>query len=412
MSFHELVKQPFNITWRKALVSLPRIVPDAALRYTNPDGPYPVKIKLPAFHPNKHDIPVYIFIYIPPAALSPATSQASSQTSLPAVDGHEPQKPVLKTKVRSSALKNTTSSGVEVKSLNLPVLIDFHGGSFILGTPQEQAPFCAQMVREIGATHNGGGAVAISVDYRLGPYAQYPAANEDAEDLVRAVLEKDSGPGKILREAVREHISKSGHDERVDLDSERIALSGFSSGGNLALNLVLSVKDDPTIGKDWPSPIPQSFMHSVPVLLFYPSLDCRLLPDERPQPPGLEAPTGFFTRLKLESELMPKYLPPFKRHHPRASPGLASLAEGGLHQKAKVLLILPELDSLSSSSMVWVEKVEEAGRLGDLQVINVPKAMHGWTQLPTGWLKDNDQRQKKFQAFQAAREFLQKHWGL
>ena len=411
MSFHELVKHPFNTTWRKALVSLPRIVPDAALRYTNPDGPYPVKIKLPAFHPNKHEIPVYVFIYIPPAALSTATSQASSQISLPALDGKDPQKPILKTTVRTSALKNTNSNAVNAENLNLPVLIDFHGGSFILGTPQEQAPFCAQMVREIGATHSGGGAVAISVDYRLGPYAQYPAANEDAEDVVRAVLEKDSVPGKILREAVRETISKLGRKEGVDLDPQRIAISGFSSGGNLALNLALSVKNDPDLGKDWPSPIPKDFMRDIPVLLFYPSLDCRLLPDERPRPPGLAAPTGFFARLKLESELMPKYLPPFKRHHPRASPGLASLAEGGLHQKAKVLLILPELDSLSSSSMVWVKKVEEAGRLDDLQVISVPKVTHGWTQFPDGFLKDNDQREKKFQAFQAAREFLQKHWG-
>ena len=210
------------------------------------------------FIPISTRLPVYVFIYIPPAALSTATSQASSQTSLPTLDGNEPQKPILKTTVRTSALKNTTSGGVDRKGLNLPVLIDFHGGSFILGTPQEQAPFCAQMVREIGAAHTGGGAVAISVDYRLGPYAQYPAANEDAEDVVRAVLEKDSVPGKILREAVHDTISKLGRKEGVDLDSQRIALSGFSSGGNLALNLALSVKNDPDLGKDWPSPIPKT----------------------------------------------------------------------------------------------------------------------------------------------------------
>ena len=400
--YSSFFSHPFSTTWRKALVSLPRIVPDVALKYTSPAGPQPFVVKLPSFHSPNHDIPCYVFLYIPSKDGESTPESASSEKS--------------KSSHKKSAVKHakgrteftTTTSGTAIHTLNLPVLLDFHGGSFILGTPQEQAPFCAQMARELGATAGGGGCIVISVDYRLGPYAHYPAANEDAEDVLRAVLEDATVPGRILREAIREHVAKAGHEEWLNIDSKRIAISGFSSGGNMALGLALSVKDDPTIKKDWPSVIPQDHVRDIPLLLFYPSLDSRLLPDERPRPPGLDAPTGFFARMKIESELMPKYMPVAQRGHPRASPGLAYM--DGLHPKAKMMLILPELDSLSHQSMIWVKKVEDEGRKDDLEVVRVPGVMHGWTQFPDGWIKSEQEKMKKYAVFAGAREFVRKFW--
>lgn len=384
-------------------MSVPRLVPDAALRLTSPDGPHPFVLKLPASPPNNHEIPVYVFVYVPPPGLSSPPSSAGAGSPQPS--------PIDVQANAKSPFGSKDAPGAEVRRLNLPVLIDFHGGSFILGTPQEQAPFCAQMAREIGATCHGGGCVVISVDYRLGPYAHYPAANEDAEDVVRAVLEESSKAGKVLREGIRHNVAKMRRrEEWVNVDKTRIALSGFSSGGNLALTLALNVKNDPTINRDWPSVFPSNFGRHIPILLFYPSLDSTLLPDERPRPPGLDPPAGFFTRMKIESELMPKYLPLSQRAHPHASPGLAPIADGGLHIKAKVILILPELDSLSEQSMLWIKKVEAEGREDDLVVEMVPGVMHGWTQFPDSWLKNDDERQKKFQVFEKARHFVQVVW--
>lgn len=451
MSFNDFVSHPFSTTWKKALVSLPRLVPDSALHFTSPDGPHPFVLKIPARDPCKHQIPVYVFVYVPPKGVQ-RTSKASPQSAripncdteatekrLPGGEDHKASAPPFSTKAgaargegnfvptaaalstasnrsnastkKESTLFATTSCGTEVHSLNLPVLIDFHGGSFILGTPQEQAPFCAQMARELGSTCSGGGCVVISVDYRLGPYAQYPAANEDAEDVVRAVLEESSQAGNMLRDAVRQEVNKLGREEWVNIDRTRIALSGFSSGGNLALTLAMSVKNDPTLGRHWPSVFPPSFPRAIPIVLFYPSLDSRLLPDERPRPPGLDPPAGFFTRLKIESELMPKYLPIEKRAHPRASPGLGEIKDGGLHAQARVMLILPELDSLSGQSMEWVKKVEVEGREVDLVTQQVPGVMHGWTQFPDSWLKSDEERQKKVMVFRKAREFVQEIWA-
>ena len=77
---------------------------------------------------------------------------------------------------------------------------------------------------------------------------------------------------------------------------------------------------------------------------------------------GEEPPKGFFKSLDLESELSPTYLPRNMAGHPRASPGLAKIKDGGLHAKPRMLLVLPELDTLASQSDTWIEKVLAEGR--------------------------------------------------
>jgi acetyl esterase/lipase len=288
-------------------------------------------------------------------------------------------------------------------------MIDFHGGSFILGSPSEQAPFCAFMAKTLGNDH---GCVVLSVDYRLGPYAKFPAANVDAEEVIKAVLDEDTPAGRVLREDIRRRVQAMGSDVWVDLDPTRVAVSGFSSGGNIALTCAMSSKNDPTLGdgRDWPSVIPESHRYPIPVILFYPSLDSRLLPDERPRPPGLDPPTGWFTRWKIESELMPKYMPVERRADPRASPGLAEIKNGGLHAGARILLVLPELDSLNGQSKEWVAKMKAEGRGHDLEVIDVLGEMHGWTQFPDQWLKSEESRKKKYDCFERASQFVEHCW--
>ncbi|KIX05195.1 uncharacterized protein Z518_06067 [Rhinocladiella mackenziei CBS 650.93] len=377
-----MFSHPFGVSWRKALVSIPRLVPDFVLHFTSPDGPHPIVFDIPSR--GSHFIPVYVFI--PPV-------HQSHRFHL-----HSPGK-----HLREAAHPNQSPHGEHVR---LPVLIDLHGGGFILGSCQEQAPFCAQMCRELNC-------VVISVDYRLGPDAQYPAANLDAEDVVRAVIEPRTQAYRTLRDGIELCLVKQGRDP-VHLDEERIAFSGFSSGGNLALNLVLSVKDDPTVNRDWPSPVPWRFKNDIPVLLFYPSLDCRLLPDERPRPEGLDPPSGFVQRWKIEKELMPTYLPPEKRGHPRASPGLANLRrkdgeESGLHPKAKMFLVLPQFDSLNEQSLIWIKKVHDEGRGTHLVVEEVEGVGHGWTQFPDAWISDEHQK-LKVETFKKARDFVGALW--
>ncbi len=213
-------------------------------------------------------------------------------------------------------------------------------------------------------------AISISVDYRLGPAAKFPAAIEDAEDVVGAVLDPSKPGYDELRQGINRFLRSSSRPE-VDIDGSRIAVSGFSSGGNLALNLALSIQASRECEHGWPSVFPAMFGKSIPLLLFYPSLDCRQLPFERPLPPGMADKKGFLQSLRLEAELMPTYLPRDQASHPRASPGLADLRDGALHTKAKLLLVLPEMDTLAAQSDIWIDKVEKEGRSKDLTVERV-----------------------------------------
>ncbi len=375
-SLLKALNQPTDVLWRTALVRLPRAVPDVILRYTSPEGPHPFVFNLPSR--GSHEIPVYAFL--PPS------------------------------------IQNITPQSGPV-----PVVIDFHGGGFFLGSCLEQAPFCAQMSRELGA-------VVLSVDYRLGPIDKFPAALEDAEDVLYALLNEEKPGYHELRKAITQNLIESynikKYGERkgesastsesapmeggVNLYSDKIAISGFSSGGNLAIELALDIaRNPPVVPTPWPSPFSREHPHPIPLLLFYPSLDSRLLPSKRTRPPGLPATKRFWS--ELADTLAPTYLSRDDASHPRASPGLADIIDGGLHEQARILLILPELDSLAEQSEKWVKKLQENGRGQHLRVERYKGMKHGWTQMPVSWLGVAE-RQTRTESFEIARDFVGRVW--
>ena len=278
MVFKDLTSTPFSALWRTAIVRLPRAVPTQVLYFTDPLGPHPVIVDVPSR--GDYKIPVYLWI---PKDIDPTTSSKR------------------------------------------PVVIDFHGGGFYLGSCLEQAPFCSKLARELGA-------IVMSVDYRMGPEWKFPAAIEDAEDILKAILEPESAAGSMLRDAIRGKINCNWNDSRkergehrirhpcisnckFDLDTDRIALSGFSSGGNLALNLGLSLTSPEP---EWPCLFPKDYSHPIPLLLYYPSLDSRQLPSERTKPPKLPLSNPFWS--DVSDILAPTYLP---RKLARTSPSFS-----------------------------------------------------------------------------------------
>lgn len=276
--------------------------------------------------------------------------------------------------------------------------------SFVFGSCQEQAPFCAQLSRQLNA-------IVISVDYALGPYLQFPSANYDAEDVVDAVLDKREPRYEELRTAVNKELKKL-KKQPVTIDAEHIAVSGFSSGGNLALNLALSIKP-PTLDTAWLSPFPRSFPNKIPFLLFYPSLDARQLPSERPLPEGMpkKEKKGLLKSFDLEQNLMPTYLPREKAAHPRASPGLIPRGEEGLHPKAEILLYLPGYDSLSHQSQEWIKAMEVDKRKEVLKVVEVPGVVHGFNIFPDQFLTP-EHRVLKRESYDLAVAFIREKWGM
>ncbi len=87
-----------------------------------------------------------------------------------------------------------------------PVILQYHGGGWVLGDLDTHAPVCGEMARQTGYT-------VVSVDYRLAPEHAFPTAYHDCLD---ALLWLQKSPSEI------------GHEV------EGIILAGDSAGGALA----------------------------------------------------------------------------------------------------------------------------------------------------------------------------------
>ncbi len=90
---------------------------------------------------------------------------------------------------------------------NLPVVMYYHGGGWVLGDIASHDGTCKQLLAELGS------AVVVSVDYRLAPEHKYPAAADDCYAAAAWVAENGAELGA---------------------DGSRMAVCGDSAGGNLS----------------------------------------------------------------------------------------------------------------------------------------------------------------------------------
>jgi len=114
----------------------------------------------------------------------------------------------------------------------LPVAVYFHGGGWVFGGIEASDGLCRSLAV-------ASGAMVVAAAYRLAPEHPYPAALEDCY-------------------AATDWVHRHGFE--LGADSERLAVVGESSGGNLAAGVALLARD-----REGP---PIEFQ-----LLLYPALD-------------------------------------------------------------------------------------------------------------------------------------------
>lgn len=111
--------------------------------------------------------------------------------------------------VRVVAYRPAGSTGI------LPVLLHFHGGGYVVGSPERKGASHRVLARQLDCA-------IYSVDYRLAPEAPFPAAIEDAYAVLRWL---------------------SVHARQQRIDPDRIGAIGESAGGGLVASLALLVRD-------------------------------------------------------------------------------------------------------------------------------------------------------------------------
>jgi acetyl esterase len=100
-------------------------------------------------------------------------------------------------------------------SINLPVLMFFHGGGFVIGDLEIYDNLCRRLAKL-------SDCVVAAVDYRLAPEHKYPAAPNDCYTAT---------------------VWMSENADRFGGDGSRIAVCGDSAGGNLATVVSMMARD-------------------------------------------------------------------------------------------------------------------------------------------------------------------------
>ena len=209
----------------------------------------------------------------------------------------------------------------------LPVLVFFHGGGFVVGSPEVYDAGCRTVCVEARC-------VVVSVDYRLAPEHRFPAAADDALAAFRWV---------------------AAHATSLGGDGARVAVGGDSAGGNLAAVTALRARDE-----GGPRPVFQ--------WLVYPATDMtRAMASHREHAAGpfLDGPTMAW--------FLDHYVPdPAQRTHPHASPLFAERHT----ELPPACVVTAGFDPLRDEGVAYADRLHNAGIT--VTRVEAPTLVHGF----------------------------------
>ena len=222
----------------------------------------------------------------------------------------------------------------------LPLVVNFHGGGFVLGTLTTADWLCGQVAERAYAT-------VVSVGYRLAP--EYPAPTPFLDSWT----------------ATRWLVENAG---LVGGDPNRVSVLGESAGANLAALIALAGRDEHRVNPTWPQLVGQ--------ILAYPAVDLTLSSasvDEHADAPMLRRQTlDWYGRLYLPQGLATS----IAADDPRVSPIFAA----DHTDLPPTLMLAAGQDPLRDDATRYAAVLEAAGVPVTTKVF--PQAIHGFLSIP------------------------------
>ena len=222
----------------------------------------------------------------------------------------------------------------------VPLVINFHGGGFVLGNLTSADWLCGQVAVRAGVT-------VVSVAYRLAPEHPAPRPYLDAWTATQWLVENAA---------------------LLDADPLRVTLLGESAGANLAALIALASRDRSRAEPSWPSLAGQ--------ILAYPAVDLTLsspsISEQLDAPMLRRATLEWYGRLYLPQD-RPDSVP---YDDPRVSPIFAT----DHTDLAPALIISAGQDPLRDDAHRYAETLQASGVPTDL--VDLPDAIHGFLSIP------------------------------
>lgn len=196
---------------------------------------------------------------------------------------------------------------------NLPVLIYYHGGGWVICDLDTHDNMCRILCKEAEC-------VVVAVDYRLAPENKFPAAVIDANSAVKWVIT---------------------HADELKIDTNKIAVGGDSAGGNLAAGVSILVKKE--------SPVNLCFQ-----MLIYPVTDLSTMETKSYN----DYASGYFLTKSMMEWFKKLYL---KEEDDEQSSLASPLLAEDLSGLPPALVITAEFDPLRDEGEAYAKRLHEAG---------------------------------------------------
>jgi acetyl esterase len=195
---------------------------------------------------------------------------------------------------------------------NLPVLVYFHGGGWVIASLDVYESSCRALC-------NAAEAIVVSVNYRQSPEAKFPAAINDAYDSTQWIIQNAA---------------------QIGGDPNRVAIAGESAGGNLATVTCLQARD-----KGGRMPIAQ--------LLVYPVTDTSMSQASYAENQDT---------IPLHTSMMPWFWNYYlENESDKTNKYVAPLHADNLSGMPPTILITAEFDPLRDEGEQYAQKLADAG---------------------------------------------------